>query len=59
MHVVLLGINDLWVASINNALDEVSRVVNFTEDLLVVDAVATLLDLILGLHLNHLPALSH
>ena len=57
VNVLLLLVNDLWVARVHNALNKVRRVVYLRDNCLVFNSIGALFDLILRLHLNHLAAL--
>jgi hypothetical protein len=57
VNVLFFLVNDLGVASVHYIFDEVRRVVDLCEALLVIDAAPSFLNFILGLLLNHLPAL--
>ena len=56
---LLLGVDDFRVAGVNNTFNEMGSIINLRNYLLIVDSIRPFLDLVFGLHLNHLAALTH
>ena len=59
VHVLLFWVNNFGIAGVNNTFNVVSRVVNLSQNYVVVDPCVPSLNLVLRLHLNHLAALAH
>ena len=59
VDVLLLLIYDRWVSRKHDRLDKVCGVINFGDNLLLVDASVAFLDFILSLHLDHFAALAN
>ena len=59
MYVPFLLVNNLWISCVYNTLNKMSCVINLGQLIQTFNSIATLLNFILGLELDHLTSLSN